>query len=104
MVSWDDLEAAGHNLTHCGMVQAGTQLYYCENCGAVMLTRFEGIQVWHVPRGSKSTQEECHYPETEEPPATLHMGLAGRRIISRPTFKLKLEALIAEDWERLKEI
>lgn len=96
-------EGAGHNLTNCGMVMPGTTLYVCENCGAVLLNRQGDLILFHVHRGSESTQEACKFPQTKEPPATIHIGLTGRRVISRPTLKLKLEAIIAEDWQRISE-
>ena len=82
------MEAAGHDLTHCGMLMAGTSLYYCENCGAFMLAGQQGIEVFHVPPGSGSTRERCHndVPDDSE------------------TLKSKLEALRQADFERLKDI
>lgn len=87
MVDWDALEEAGHDLTHCGMLMPGTDLYYCENCGAFMLCRHEGIEVFHVPQGSPSEQGKCRF----------HEGAVS------PMLKDKLEALRTKDWERLKE-
>lgn len=88
MVDWDALEEAGHDLTHCGMLQAGTSLYFCERCGAFMLTRHEGIVVFHLPP-HRSTQEKC-WPLT---PNEDHV-----------TLKSKLKALQDADHERLKDI
>ncbi len=94
MVDWDALEAAGHDLTHCGMLMAGTSLYYCENCGAFMLAGQEGISVFHLPPGSGSTQVRCPHPGR------------GRRMAGATfsTLKSKLEALREADLERLKDI
>lgn len=89
MINWDALEEAGHNLTHCGMLMPGRDLYYCENCGAVMLAHHEGVVVFHVPRGSLSTQELCYY---------------SRDALDGKTLKEKLQTLQNEDWEKLKEI
>lgn len=90
MVDWDALEEAGHDLTHCGMLQAGTSLYVCEGCGAFMLVRHEGIELFHLPPGSKATQEACDGAEHD--------------LDGRTTLKEKLEALRDADLERLKEI
>ncbi len=93
MVDWDKLEDdAGHNLTHCGMLGPGTQLYFCENCGAFMLTRHQrdgdGIQVFHLPPHSTATQDKCLPAYAKEPEST--------------TLKDKLAALREADLERLK--
>jgi hypothetical protein len=88
MVDWDALEAAGHDLTHCGMLSAGTSLYYCENCGAFMLTRHEGIAVFHVHRGTLSTQERCANDVPDD----------------NVSLKSKLDTLRQADYERLKDI
>lgn len=90
MVDWDALEEAGHDLTHCGSLMAGASTYYCENCGAFMLIKWESVQVFHLPPASGSSQSKCLRAtwEGHEP----------------PTLKAKLDALRAQDMERLKEI
>lgn len=88
MKHWDALEEAGHDLTHCGMLWAGTHLYYCEDCGAILLTKHEGIELFHLPPGSTSSQERCR----------------GSKPLAQTSLKAKLEALQQADWERLKDI
>ena len=88
MVDWDALEQAGHDLTHCGMIGPGTNLYYCENCGAILWTKWEGVVIFHLPAGSKATQAACHGPVARDAHPLKH----------------KLEALMKADLEALKDI
>lgn len=88
MTDWEALAAAGHDFTFVSSPTAvGT--YYCENCGALLLVRHEGIEVFHVRRGSLSTPEHC---------------AACFSVPIHKTLKSKLEEMRQRDYERLKEI
>lgn len=90
---WTALEEAGHDLTHCGMLWAGHHLYYCENCGAFILTGGE-IRIFHPPKGSSSSDNEC----VERP------WEPGEAPDVWDTLKHKIKVLQDVDHERLKQI
>jgi hypothetical protein len=85
-VDFDALENAGHELTHLGMVMAGTSLYYCENCGSLLMIRGEEILFFHVHRGSTSEKDSCSN------------GTGASK-----TLKNKLDELVAADMAELAE-
>jgi len=81
-------QGAGHDLTRVEGPLAGVSTYCCENCGA--LVQIGGpdstLVLFHVPRGSVSTEGRC-------PPGG---GPA------RPTLKDKLQALHEQSMDRLR--
>ena len=88
MIDWEALEAAGHNFTMVSGMVAGRSTYYCENCGALLIVTFDAIEVFHVHRGSPSTQERCHANGWED----------------SKNLKTKLDEMQQRALERLKEI
>ena len=89
MVDWGKLEKDGHELTLVSGPIAGTSVYYCENCGALMFLRNEGIALFHTHRGSLSEQGGC---ENDVP-------------TDAKTLKSKLDELHQQETERLlKEV
>jgi hypothetical protein len=92
VIFWATLEEAGHSLTIVSGLIAGRSLYYCEKCAALVLIKDSGILLFHPALysrpGCKSTIEKCSHADASplEP------------------LKVKLDAIEAADWERLKEI
>lgn len=73
MSIFEQLEDAGHNLCHIGGPLAGMSLYYCEGCGALIRTAYPrgggdlGVQLFHVPVASGSSEEACSAPTEQKP-------------------------------------
>lgn len=89
MSIYEDLEdKAGHDLTLVAGLHAGVSTYYCENCGALVLTRNGDIEVFHTHRGSLSEQGECHNDVPTD----------------AKSLKEKLQEMQQRDYERLKAI
>jgi hypothetical protein len=83
-IDYAALEAAGHDLTLVAPVHAGRSCYFCENCGAFVITSMGVITVWHHPRRDDYSCE----------PASV-----GRRKLYD-----KLRSLELQDLERLRAI
>lgn len=88
VVDWDELEKAGHDLTHCGMIMAGTFLYYCENCGCLLMVRGSEILFFHAHRGTISDLNRCHDDVPRDP----------------KSLKEKLDEIRDADFERLRRM
>lgn len=88
-------EGAGHDLTMTQGLLAGVSTYYCENCGALVQVGGpeNGLVLFHVPRGSASTEKKC-----------VKAGNSAGNVHSKTTLKEKLKKLEAESYERLKAI
>lgn len=91
MFDFDEFEeTAGHELTMVQGLLAGVSTYCCENCGA--LVQIGGPEnkmvLFHVPRGSLSTEKKCVRP--------------GTGLFDSPTLKDKLRVLHEESMERLR--
>jgi hypothetical protein len=88
-------EKAGHELTMTQGLMAGVSTYYCENCGA--LVQVGGPEnkliLFHVPRGSASTETKCVKP-----------GNAAGNKHSKLSLKEKLKELERQSYERLRAI
>jgi hypothetical protein len=69
-------------------MQAGRTTYYCENCGALVIMTTDGIEVFHVHRGSMSDRDRCHNDVPDD----------------AKSLKEKLEEMQQRDYERLKEV
>lgn len=91
-IDYDAFEAAGHDLTMLAGMHAGSTTYYCEGCGALVQVKGSlEIVLFHVHKGSWSTQEKC--------------ALVGFTASSkRETLKEKLDALNEKSMERLREV
>lgn len=74
-------EKAGHELTMVHGPLAGICSYYCENCGAlVQMGGNSEKTLFHVPRGSLSTETRC-----------VRAGTAVGNTTSKKTLKEKLQ-------------
>jgi hypothetical protein len=93
---YDDLEAAGHELTFLSL-SIGVSSYYCENCGAYVQVGGSPpeVSLFHMPRyalwrgSSAGTRERC----CNDPPKT-----------GEVTLKQKLKALEDESMDRLRRL
>lgn len=79
-------EDAGHELTMIHGPSAGISTYYCENCGALVQLDGHDLVLFHVPRGSESTETRC----------------ATREGSAQPSLKDKLRDLFDKDYEKLR--
>ena len=94
MVDWDQFEDAGHDFTLLSGHSMGSSTYYCECCGAVLITTSDEVVVFHVPFGSPSTQKKCHgVSPTEE-------GTFPMSVITGDTLRAKLKVLGEEEFGR----
>lgn len=91
-VIWDILEEAGHSLTVVSPRMVGRSLYYCEKCAALVMIKDSEILLFHPALyefpDRESTVEKCSHADANP----------------RSPLKVKLDAIEAADWERLKEI
>ena len=101
---WDRLEEVGHNFVQISGMTAGRTTYYCENCGALMIVSYEGIEVWHVPWVRARPSQWERILADESLPADDLYRCEGQAAGSKPTLKEKFTVLDAIDAERLSKI
>lgn len=97
MVDWDALGQAGHDFTYCGMLMAGTSCYVCERCNAFMLTRDDGIALFHHARPA------CDLASSADYCPGVASNYHGKYVRPRPCARLRdqLDELIRADHEAL---
>lgn len=88
-------EKAGHELTLTQGMIGGVSSYYCENCGALVQVGGpeNSMILFHVPRGSLSTEKKC-----------VKAGTGAGNTATKTTLKEKLKKLEDESMERLRRI
>lgn len=87
---WDQMDAAGHQLTAVSGLHAGYTTYCCEKCGALVIANMDGLQVFHAPPGNETTPEKC--------------SRADLVIKDETSLKAKIQQRDEADYERLKQI